>query len=129
MKRLKGLLLLLLLAIISTGCTQTIDLHQPQSEIVQIDLVSSPFGEEEILHTITGEEILPFLDRLLELKLHKNTSPRNIGGGLYVQIIYADGSIEILGTASVGYISNGVLEHDGWYYLDKDDLGKLFPNN
>lgn len=126
MKRIKTLILILLLLAVTTGCTQDIVLHQPESEIVQIDLVYSPFGENQILYTIMGEDISGFLDNLQELRLYKHTSPQNIGGSFFVQIIYADDSTELLGTASVGYISNGVLEHDGWYYLSYDDLFTLF---
>ena len=126
MKRIIILFLLLFFLIAITGCTQSITLHQPESEIIQIDLVYSPFGENEILHTITGEDISGFLDDLLELKLYKNSSPQNIGGGLIVQVVYSEGSVELLGTSSVGYISDGVMEHDGWYYLDGEDIGDLF---
>ena len=126
MKHLKIFFLLFVLVITTTGCKQEIALHQLESEIIQIDLVYSPFGENEILHTITGEDISDFLDGLLELKLYKNSSPQNIGGGLIVQVVYSDGSVELLGTSSVGYISDGVVEHDGWYYLDGEDIGDLF---
>lgn len=126
MKRMKVLFLLIFFLLTMTGCTQSIVLHQPESEIIRIDLVYSPFGEEEILYTLTGEEIPGFLDELLELKLHKNASPQNIGGGLIVRIVYSEGSAELLGTASVGYMDGGALEHDGWYYLDGEDICDLF---
>ena len=126
MKHIKILFLLFVLVITTTGCKQEIVLHQPKSEIVQIDLVYSPFGEHKTLLTLAEEDYSVFLDGLMELKLHKHTSPSNIGGALYVRILYADESEEILGTWSVGYISNGILEHDGWYYIPNDDLHALF---
>lgn len=118
----------LLLLGICTGCTQKIALHQPESEIVQINLVYSPFNEYEVIYTLEGEEIAPFLDALLDTKLHKNLSPHNIGGGLIAQIVYSDGSVELLGSWSVGYCSNGELEHDGWYYVYEKELYELFSD-
>lgn len=126
MKQVKICALMIILTVALVGCTHDIALHQQQAEIVQINLVYSPFGENEVLYTLTGEEIQTFLDKLLELKLHKNSGPQDIGGTLFVQIIYSDASEELLGTASVGYTSNGTLEHDGWYYLAHDDLFALF---
>lgn len=127
MKRTKVLIFVFFLLITLTGCKQNITLHQPKSEIVQIDLVYSPFGEKKILFTLTDDEITSFLDRLLALKLRKNSSPQNMGGGLFAQIIYSDASVELLGSASVAYLPHGgLMEHDGWYYLLYDDLFALF---
>ena len=127
MKHIKVFVLALFLFVAFTGCTQNLTLHQSQSDIVQIDLVYSPFGENEVLYTLGDDEISTFLDKLMALKLHKASSPQDIGGTLSIQIIYANTSVEILGTASVGYLpQNGPMEHDGWYYLMYDDLYALF---
>ena len=125
-KRRQILLILLLVIVAATGCAQPIALHQPESEILQIDLVYSPFGEQEVLYTLAEEEMGPFLDALFELNVYKSWSPQNIGGTFTVCITYKDGSAEILGNASIGYLSNGTLEHDGWYSLSSDDLRSLF---
>lgn len=127
MKKILVCVLALLLLGTSTGCTQNITLHQSKSDIVRIDLVYSPFGENEVLYTLSNDEISTFWEKLMTLKLHKASSPQNIGGTLSIQIIYADTSVEILGTASVGYLpQKAPMEHDGWYYIMYDDLYALF---
>jgi hypothetical protein len=128
MKRVKLLVLGLLLMTAISSCAQKLSLRQPRSEIVQINLVYSPFNEYEVIYMLEEDEIVPFLDVLLDTKLHKNLSPHNVGGGLIVQIVYSDGSVELLGSWSVGYWSNGKLEHDGWYYVYEKELYELFSN-
>ena len=123
------ILILLLVAAIAScarSCVQDISLSQPVDQIEQIELVYSPWRENKILYALTEEEIEPFLESLFSYKLHKCNEPRDIGGSLYVKICYSDVDIEIIGTSSVGYTSDGELVHDGWFYISYDDIEELF---
>ena len=105
---------------------KNISIHQPAEEISQIEFGYSPRGENLIIYELDETEHMLFLDSLLALKRFKRSSPSGHHGSLYVQITYNDGSVEILGSSSLRYMSGELEEHDGWYYLMEDDLIKLF---
>jgi hypothetical protein len=120
-------LFLLLILLFLTACTSSpVSLHQDAGNVVRIDLLYSPFGEQALLHSLEGDALPDFLTALGELSLRKNGSPQDIGGSLIIHIIYADGSIDLLGDSSVGYCTGGIWEHDGWYCVDSDDMYAFF---
>lgn len=126
MKQIRLIILIILLALLTTGCEHRINLHQPLEEINHVELVYSPFGENQVLYTLESDEIESFFDSFLQIKLHKHLSPQDVGGSLIVRIVYSDDSVELLGTSSICYETGEELIHDGWYYLSHNDLYSLF---
>lgn len=118
--------LLLLPLFFFTGCSEKVTLHQSAEEIVQIDLIYSPFNQFDVLYSLSDEEIKECAEVIQNLDLHRNRSPSGNGGTYIVKIVYSDGAIESLGSWSISYVSDGNTEHDGWYYVSKDDLLQLF---
>ena len=118
--------LLLMSLYLFTGCSEKVTLRQSAEEIVQIELIYSPFNQFDVLYTLSDEEIKECAEEILNLDLHRNSSPSGNGGTYIVKIVYSDGAIESLGSWSISYVSDGNTEHDGWYYISKDDLLQLF---
>ena len=105
---------------------KNISIHQPIEEICQIEFGYSPWDENLVIYKLDATEHDMFIASLLELKCFKRSSPSGHHGSLYVQITYYDGSVEILGSSSLRYMSGKQEEHDGWYYLMEEDLYELF---
>ena len=137
MKKLFCISLILCIFISLSGCAASnigihslfgkdISLHQPMEEISLIEFGYSPWDENQIIYELSETEQEAFLGSLLSLKCHKRSSPSGHHGALYIQITYDDGSVEILGSSSLRYISGEHEEHDGWYYLMEEDLYTLF---
>lgn len=101
-------------------------LMQPDAEIQQIDLGYSPWRENQIIYTLDHDEFDGFLKELRSIKVRKNLNPKGEYGSLYVQITYADGAVEVLGSLSCFYFKGDTKQHDGWYYLLEDELYSLF---
>jgi len=121
------IIMFVVLSMILSACSDnTVVLHKTENEIVQVNLLYDAFGENELLYTLQDNEIASFVKTVSNIKLHKNLSPQDIGGSLIIEIVYSDNSCEILGDCSIGYLSNGTLEHDGWYYVSDDDLYDMF---
>jgi len=109
-----------------TGCSSKVSLHQPVEEIVRIDFLYSPFNEFEVLKTLSIDEISACIEDILQMNIHRNSSPSAAGGTYIVKITYSDGAVEFLGSWSVSYTYGEVTEHDGWYFISEDDLHDLF---
>lgn len=121
-------LLYLFLAILSilTGCGKKVSLHQRVDNIDQIEFIYSPYFQFEVLYTLSDDEISECVDEIRKLNLRRSSSPSDNGGTYIVKITYTDGSFDSLGSWSVSYTSGDIIEHDGWYYISKNDLYNLF---
>lgn len=116
----------ILVALYFKSLEEEIVLHQPEEEIVQIDLVYAPDYQFDVLYTLKTEEYTDFLNELMDLKLHKNTQPLEGYGVLVVQLTYSDGARELLGARSVSYCTDDGVKNNGWYYLSSKELYVLF---
>ena len=111
-----------------TGCSfkYPLPLRQPVDNIEKVELIDTSASEYTVLHSLTGDDISGFVDRLLVLKCSKRLQPTDDFGILELHIHYSDGDVDIIGSRANGYIEDGDLHTVGWYYLEEADLYGLF---
>lgn len=118
-------ILIMIVLVFALNRGETVTLHQSVEEVVKVDFMRTHNYDERMIYTLAEEEIPDCMESVLKLPIKKSWSPEQPGGHYIIQITYADGSVESLGNWSVSYLSGGELEHDGWYYVPKDDLYAL----
>lgn len=105
-------------------------ISQSPENVVRIDLLDTETGEFRVLHSLTGEQIGPFLEDFLKLNAGKyaNDPPTDFGTRT-IKICYSDGGYDLLGDMIVFCSSDGSsLPVNGWYYLRRDELESLIDS-
>lgn len=125
-KKLHLIMTSLLLIVVLCGCTYQPEFRQPKENIAKIDLVHNTNLGQEILHTITEDEISRFMDDLLKLEYNKRYHPIGDPGEWEVWFYYSDGDVDIVGTKTNQRIEKGEWIVNGWYYYEEEDLRRLF---
>lgn len=125
MKR-KAIVILLLLALLLSSCSHQPPFRQPAEDIVQIALIDYSASEDNILCTLVDPEIALFMNDLQELECRKRLQPIGDFSDLEIRIYYLNGDVDILGSMADGYIEQGKLHINGWYYYNEDALRELF---
>ena len=119
-------ILIMIVLVFALNRGETVTLHQSVEEVVKVDFLRTHNYIEKVIYTLEEDEIPDCMESVLKLPIKKSWSPDQPGGHYIIQITYTDGSVESLGNWSISYFSGGELEHDGWYYVPKDDLYDLF---
>ena len=103
-------------------------MSQNPENVVQVDFLEYTKGESRILHSLTEEEIAPFMEVFLELDAKRYANdPSTEYGQWVVRLCYADGGYDLLGGMVEFFSSTGEsINSRGWYYLPRSDLEELF---
>lgn len=138
MKKVTIIYMTVLFALICISCEQTvysIQLKQAEDEIKSISLfdatnISKGTSLEPSLVICETKEIEDFVSNLqcIELGRYFNDPPTSYGK-LYVEILYRNGDVEIIGTDMITYISSdkGISENpEEWYYVKMNSMRELF---
>lgn len=120
------------------GCqkaTYKIQLHQPENQIAGIAMIDNTginkgYDATELLVIEDDEKIEDFLIDLQQVNAYKFCNdPSTSYGYLYIEVIYDDGAVDVIGTDMLEYRSkDGTTEdvYDGWYYADMDSMLELY---
>ena len=122
----KTIVILLLLALLLSSCSHQPHFRQPAEDIVQIALIDYSASEDGILCTLVDAEIALFMNDLQELECRKRLQPIGDFSDLEIRIYYLNGDVDILGSMADGYIEQGKLHINGWYYYNEEALRELF---
>jgi len=105
-------------------------LRQSFDQIERIELIIS----DEENHILNLGEVVCIVDEndfpeiaqaICELTPQKHSSPTGSCGYLVIAVHYRNGDVEVIGSDSVGYISEQI-EDDGWLYIPYKSLYDLF---
>ena len=105
-------------------------LRQSFDQIERIELIISD-KENHILNLgevvcIVDENDFPEIAQAIcELTPQKHSSPTGSCGYLVIAVHYRNGDVEVIGSDSVGYISEQI-EDDGWLYIPYKSLYDFF---
>lgn len=122
----KVIILLVLFILLSCSCSHRPPFHQSTEDIIQIELIHNADYENTILATLTGTKIVQFMNELLRLECNKRFQPIGDFGELEIRIYYENDDVYIIGSGADGYIKQGELHINGWYYYEENDLRLLF---
>ena len=100
--------------------------RQAASEVTKIELyINSKTNATQILQ-LDDAEAREFMEKLYQLKCYKHFSPTGDIGTYEIRIYYAADNADVIGSRANGYIEQGKLHVDGWYYYNDSDLHMLF---
>ena len=129
----KYILALLIFAFCITlcGCSQKkypVQLKQEVDQIVKIELVDETVNPVDVYVVTDSQMIADFVPEIVALPCYKYwNDPSTAIGYLHIDISYADGSVESLGTDSLCYNpKQGDSVQSMWYYIDFDAMCDLF---
>lgn len=117
------IIVMMLLTLFLYGCQHQFPFSQPSNYIIQVELIDT---EDDVHHSLTGEDVSQFIMNLSEMQCHKNFNPIEDIGHLQILIYYENGDIDIVGCKSNGTIKGGERRISGWYYFNENDLAELF---
>lgn len=122
----KVIVFLILLALILCGCSHQPRLRQPVENIIRIELINNSAHGNVIVCALVDNEIEPFMNDLLKLECQKRLQPIGDFSEQEIRIYYENGDIDIIGSRADGYIEQGKLHINGWYYYKEDALREIF---
>lgn len=122
----KIIVFLMLLALILCSCSHQPRFRQPVENIIRIELINNSASGNVIICALVDNEIESFMNDLLKLECQKRFQPIGDFSEQEIRIYYENGDVDIIGSRADGYIEQGELYINGWYYYKEDALRELF---
>ena len=131
MRRCPIALISLVLTLALCGCQRQhypIQLRGDINEIVKITLVNEAVTPVEVLTVEDPNLVESVVLDIVALPCFKYINdPSTMVGYLHIDITYADGSVDLLGTDNLFHKSStGDLGNSGWYYIDFNAMCNFF---